>query len=92
MIISLGLVFAALVCFSHGGTKEVNLVTRLVEALREMREDMSRMKTLYENKLIETKIEMNKNVEKMEDEIEERVERLEDLAKIGTLRSCFDTG
>ena len=88
MIISLGSVFAALVCFSHGGTKEVNLV----EALREMREDMSRMKTLYENKLIETKIEMNKNVEKMEDEIEERVERLEDLAQIGTLRSCFDSG
>ena len=73
MILMRGLVCAALLSLANAVGEDANVL----EALQEMREQMSRMESNYEKKIA-----------KMEDDIEERVSKLEDLAKIGTLRSC----
>ena len=75
MILMRRLVFAALVSLAYAVSEDVNVL----EALQEVREQMSRMESHHAKK-----------IQKMEDDIEERVSKLEDLAKIGTLRSCSE--
>jgi len=68
-------------CQSHGALEEESDIKDLIKRLQRM-ESILNIKDNLEDRMAKLEVE--------DPEIEDRVAKLEDLAKIGTLRSCFE--
>ena len=76
------LLFTVLVSQSHGALEDGSDPKDLFERLQKMESDMLNIKADLQDRM--TKLEVE------DPELEDRVAKLEDLAKIGTLRSCYE--
>ena len=79
MFLIRGSTVAALLCLVQGEKENI----QFLDAINDLKEEMLKLKATYEGNLSK----QNEKIAMLEDDLEDRVNKLEDLAKVGTLHS-----
>ena len=92
MLLATCLIIGTALCSTKGATKNAEMSEMKAEIIQEMKAEMKdEIKDEMRAEIrAEMKAEIKAEMKDRVDDLEDRVAKLEDLAKIGTLRSCYE--